>query len=74
MAYYMGIDLGTTGLKALIVDVNGKISGSGYREYPLNVPQAGYAEQNPEDWYWAMCLAIGDALASSKIPSGRSAA
>lgn len=68
MAYYMGIDLGTTGLKALIVDANGKISGSGYREYPLNVPQAGYAEQNPEDWYRAMCLAIGDALASSKIP------
>ena len=67
MAHYLGIDLGTTGLKAVIADAGGAIAGIGYREYPLNSPAPNYAEQEPEDWHRAMCLAIGDALAKAAI-------
>ena len=47
MHFYLGIDLGTTGLKAVIADAAGWISGIGYREYPLNSPAPNYAEQDP---------------------------
>lgn len=66
MAYVLGVDLGTTGLKAALVDDSGAIAGVGYREYPLNVPQTGCAEQNPEQWHEAMCLAIRDVLAKTR--------
>ena len=67
MSYYLGIDLGTTGLKAVIADARGNIQGIGYREYPLNVPAANYAEQDPAQWYEAMCLAISDVLGKTGI-------
>ena len=67
MSYYLGIDLGTTGLKAVIADARGSIQGIGYREYPLNVPAANYAEQDPAQWYEAMCLAISDVLGKTGI-------
>ncbi|MDO5324901.1 MAG: FGGY family carbohydrate kinase, partial [Clostridia bacterium] len=69
MAYDLGIDLGTTGLKAVIADAGGRIAGIGYREYPLNSPAPNYAEQDPEAWYRAMCLAIGDALGKAALRS-----
>ena len=67
MVYDLGIDLGTTGLKAVIADSDGRIAGIGYREYPLNSPAPNYAEQDPEAWYRAMCLAIGDALGKAAL-------
>ena len=71
MSYYLGIDLGTTGLKAVIADALGSIQGIGYREYPLNVPAANYAEQDPGQWYEAMCLAISDVLGKTGIPAAQ---
>ena len=70
MHHYLGIDLGTTGLKAVLADANGAVAGIGYREYPLNSPAPNYAEQDPEAWYRAMCLAIGDALGKAGIRPG----
>lgn len=70
MVYYLGIDLGTTGLKAVLSDKNGKIYGIGYREYPLHIPKVGYAEQDPKDWYRAMCKAIQDVLHQTGIAAG----
>ena len=64
---FLGIDLGTTGLKAVLSDEQGNIIGIGYRQYPLDVPHPGYAEQSPEAWYDAMCLAIRDVLAKTGI-------
>ena len=58
----LGIDLGTTGLKAVLTDEGGEIIGIGYRQYPLDVPQRGFAEQSPEAWYEALCLAVKDVL------------
>ena len=64
---FLGIDLGTTGLKAVLTDVGGKIIDIGYRQYPLDVPQRGFAEQSPEAWYEALCLAVKDVLGKTGI-------
>ncbi len=47
---YIGIDLGTSSVKLLLMDENGAILKTVSREYPLFFPQAGWSEQNPEDW------------------------
>ena len=48
--YYIGIDLGTSAVKLLLVDENGGILNTVTREYPLEFPQPGWSQQNPEDW------------------------
>jgi xylulokinase len=45
---YMGIDIGTTGCKAAVFDVAGKLLSSSYREYPLIIPRPGWAELDSE--------------------------
>jgi xylulokinase len=63
MAKLLGIDVGTSGCKVLLIDESGRILKQAGREYPLLVPQPLWSEQNPEDW-WAgveACLAeIGE--------------
>ena len=49
--YYIGIDLGTSAVKLLLMDSEGKIVNIVSKEYPLNFPHPGWSEQNPEDWY-----------------------
>ncbi|GAF82322.1 unnamed protein product, partial [marine sediment metagenome] len=44
----MGLDIGTTGTKATVFDLEGRILSSTYREYPLLHPQAGWIEINPD--------------------------
>ena len=51
---YIGIDLGTSSAKLLLVDEAGVIKNSVTKEYPLLLPRPGWSEQNPEDW-WAAC-------------------
>ena len=48
---YIGIDLGTSAVKLLLMDSEGKIVNVVSREYPLYFPQPGWSEQRPEDWY-----------------------
>lgn len=48
---YIGIDLGTSAVKLLLMDEKGKIHNIVSKEYPLYFPQSGWSEQNPEDWY-----------------------
>ena len=47
---YIGIDLGTSAVKLLLVDEKGKILSEVTREYPLEFPQPGWSQQNPGDW------------------------
>ena len=54
MNYYIGIDLGTSAVKLLMVDDAGAIVKSTSREYPLYFPHPGWSEQNPEDWWNAV--------------------
>ena len=48
---YVGIDLGTSAVKLLLMDGTGKIQKIVSKEYPLYFPHPGWSEQNPEDWY-----------------------
>ena len=51
MNTYIGIDLGTSGLKMLLVAADGKILAENTQTYPVFYPKPGWSEQNPEDWY-----------------------
>lgn len=51
---YIGVDLGTSSVKLLLMDEAGDIKSIVTREYPLFFPKPGWSEQNPEDWYSAL--------------------
>jgi FGGY-family pentulose kinase len=55
--YFLGIDLGTTSVKAGIFDAGGVVVASADAEYPLYTPRSGWAEQTPDDWWAAICRA-----------------
>jgi len=56
----VGIDVGTSGVKALALSETGEIVGRAEREYPLSIPRPGWAEQDPEDWWRATEAALAD--------------
>lgn len=60
--YYIGIDLGTSAVKLLLVDERGQILNSVTREYPLEFPQPGWSQQAPEDWKKAVLEGIPQLL------------
>lgn len=51
MKYYIGVDLGTSAVKLLLMDQNGTVINIVSREYPLYFPHSGWSEQKPEDWW-----------------------
>lgn len=53
---YLGIDLGTGSVKALLIDDDGKVVAEASRTYPVSSPRPGYAESAPADW-WAQTVA-----------------
>ena len=57
---YLGLDCGTSGLKALLTDEGGEPVASATRSYSPDRPRAGWSEQNPDDWATAMAGAIAD--------------
>ena len=63
MNKYIGIDLGTSSVKALLVGSDGAIIKSTSREYPIFYPQSGWSEQSPADWLNATINAICDLVA-----------
>ena len=60
--YYIGIDLGTSALKLLLVDEAGQICNTVSKEYPLEFPKSGWSQQNPEDWKTAVMEGIPQLL------------
>ena len=71
--YFIGVDLGTSAVKLLLMDDTGKICGSVSREYPLYFPQPGWSEQKPEDWWSAVCDGLKELLGGIDVefPSGK---
>jgi xylulokinase len=55
----LGIDLGTGGCKVTLLDTAGNLIDAVSGEYNTSHPKAGYAEQNPSDWYATMCAVLG---------------
>ncbi len=70
----LGIDVGTTAAKAALFTVEGKLQALGQAEYPLHHLQPGWVEQDPEDWWRAVCLAVRQALSRVENSSVRIAA
>ncbi len=67
--WFLGMDVGTGGTRALVVDAEGKIVSSASSEHaPFRTPHPGWAEQDPEDWWRAAKEAIRGALANAPAP------
>lgn len=62
---YIGIDLGTSAAKLLLMDETGGIQNIVTKEYPLEFPQPGWSQQNPEDWVRAIEEGIPELLKGS---------
>lgn len=67
MSYLLGIDIGTSGTKTVIFDEKGSPLESCTVEYPMYQPQNGWAEQDPSDWWNAVCASCKDVLGKSGI-------
>jgi xylulokinase len=61
----LGVDLGTSGVKAILAGPDGTVLGRGRDGYPVLVPAAGQAESDPGDWWRATCRAAREALAEA---------
>ena len=56
----VGLDIGTTGVKAIAVAPDGRVLGVAEQGYPLSTPHAGWSEQDPEDWWRATRAALAE--------------
>ena len=63
MNTYIGMDLGTSGLKMLLVTADGTILAENTQTYPVSYPNPGWSEQNPEDWFAAALRGLEQLLA-----------
>ncbi len=68
MANLLGIDLGTSSVKAVVIDEVANVLGLGQHEYPIQSPQAGWAEQNPQIWWDAVVIAVRQAVSRAGVP------
>src|SRR3990172_2988766 len=58
MTTLVGIDVGTTGVKAVAITPTGEVVAKAEEEYPLSTPRPGWSEQDPEDWWFATQVAL----------------
>lgn len=65
--YLLGIDIGTSACKATLFRKTGEVRAAASRAYDVYYPQAGWAEQNPDEWWRAVCGAIGELLEVSGV-------
>ena len=64
---YIGVDLGTSSVKLLLMDESGDIKNIVTKEYPLYFPKPGWSEQNPTDWYDAFVKGVGELTAGFDV-------
>lgn len=65
--YLLGIDIGTSSCKVALFTANGHSVAQAMEKYPTYRPQAGWAEQDPNDWWSSVCQAIKKMLVENKI-------
>lgn len=66
--YLLGIDIGTSACKAALFAPDGKAAAQSAQGYAVAYPAPGRVEQNPEDWWRALCAAVRSVLESSRVP------
>jgi xylulokinase len=74
MKYFLGLDIGTSGAKALLCDDQGQIINIAMADYPLYTPFPLWSEQDPEDWWGGACQAIQEVVSGASIPPAEIAA
>ena len=62
---YIGVDLGTSAVKLLLMDEKGSVKNIVSKEYPLSFPKPGWSEQNPSDWYKQTMEGIKELISDS---------
>ena len=67
MAVCVGLDVGTTGVKAVAVSPDGAMLARAERSYPLSNPRPGWSEQDPQDWWRAAEAALADVSAGVEV-------
>lgn len=67
MAYLLGIDVATTGTKALLIDEEGTVVASATKGYPLSTPRPLWSEQDPTDWWEETVASIRELLEASAV-------
>ena len=64
--YLLGLDVGTTGTKAILFSVSGAVIAQAYQGYPTQMPQVEFREQDPEDWWSAVCRVTKEVCAGKE--------
>jgi xylulokinase len=67
MACLVGIDIGTSGTKTILVDAHGRCLASATEEYPAYAPHPAWSEQDPEDWWQAAARSIRRVLQAARL-------
>ena len=67
MTVAVGIDVGTTGVKAVAITPDGEVVATAERSYPLSTPSPGWSEQDPEDWWIATEAVLAEVVAGREI-------
>ncbi len=67
MSYYLGIDVGTSGTKTLLIDASGKVVAESDAGYPMAQPRPGWTEQDPEDWWMATVKTVRAVMRQSNV-------
>jgi len=64
---FIGIDIGTSGARVIAVDAEGRLAAMATEEYPLLMPQPGWTEQNPSDWWDAVAACLRKVTAAVDV-------
>ena len=70
MDFVIGIDVGTSGTKGLLVSVEGKVEAAALVEYGMMTPRPGWAEQDPDEWWRAAVQVISELAAKARREGG----
>jgi xylulokinase len=67
MPYLLGVDVGTTGARAVLIDDAGQVRSAATSAYPFTTPRPGWAEQDPEDWWQGVGRSVREALRLASV-------
>ncbi|WP_336787844.1 FGGY family carbohydrate kinase [Paenibacillus sp. MMO-177] len=71
MSVLLGIDIGTSSVKSLLMNAEGSVLGFSQLEYDISIPESGHAEQDPEVWWDLVCRTSALALKQADIEPSR---
>ena len=71
IGYVVGADIGSSGLKAVLVHPDRGVVAVAEHGYPMHRPHPGWAENDPDDWYRALARAVPELLARADVPAAQ---